>query len=129
MAKQTIIKGRQHSLQAFIDAGIAQIGTGNEVIVNIPPGGFVKNVSGWVPTAFDGTGTVTASLGDGTTTFINAQTVKATGVLTIAVVNKWYPSGGQLKFSIADQNSNSANGSVFAFVDYVNRFRQDEVQE
>jgi len=129
MATQTKLQGRQHPLSACVNAGIAQIGTGNEVVFKVPPGGYVDNVDFQVITAFDGTGTVTGSLSDGTTTFIAAQTLKATGAVTAAVTKKFYPNGGTLTFSIADQNGNSANGQVVGFVNYKSIYRADEVQE
>ena len=129
MTQQTKLQGRQTGLSACVNAGIAQIGTGNEVVFKIPPGGYVDNVDFQVITAFDGTGTVTATLTDGTTVFINAQTVKSTGAVTAAVTKKFYPNGGTLTFSIADQNGNSANGQVVGFVNYKNIYRANEVQE
>lgn len=129
MAQQTKLQGRQHPLSACVNAGIAQIGSGNEVVFKVPPGGYVDSVDFQVITAFDGTGTVTATLTDGTTVFINAQTVKSTGAVTAAVSQKFYPNGGTLTLSIADQNSNSANGQLVGFVNYKSIYRADEVQE
>lgn len=129
MAKQTKVVGRQYSLAACVDAGVPQIGAGNEVTFNVPAGAYVDGVDFQVLTAFDGSGTVTGTLSDGTTTFINAQTLKATGAVTVAVSKKYFPNGGKLTFSIADQNGNSANGSVLGFVSYKRRYAQNEAQD
>lgn len=129
MTAQTKVQGRQHPLSACVNAGIAQIGTGNEVVFKVPPGAYVDNVDFQVITAFDGTGAVTGNLTDGTTVFIAAQTLKAIGAVTAAVLKKYYPNGGTLTLSIADANSNSANGQLVGFVNYKSIYRADEVQE
>jgi hypothetical protein len=120
MAKQVKNTGRQYGLDGLIVASVAlaSIGAGNEIITKLPPGAWVTNVVSNVTTAFDGSGTVTATLTDGTTVFINAITAKATGALATAVTNKYFPNGGTLTFSIADQNSNSTVGQVLIDVQY-----------
>jgi hypothetical protein len=107
------IFGRQSPAIAMVDLGIANIGAGNEITVTIPPGGVLADLKFLTTTAFDGT-TNTATVSDGTTTFVNAVDVKSTGSETVANVPKFYPSGGTLTFSMA-QTGTATVGRALAW--------------
>lgn len=65
----------------------------------LPMKAWVTNVVPLVNTAFNTAGTTPTcklTVSDGTTTFVNAQTVAATGAVTTAVTTKYYPSGGTI---------------------------------
>lgn len=129
MAIQTKVAARQWPLEAVGSAGTSQIGAGNELIFKIPPNSFLKRVQVTGITVFDGTGAVTGTLTDGTTVFVNAQSLKAAGDVTVAVADKYYPTGATLTFSVTDANDNSTVGQALVLLTYVGLNRQNEVQE
>ena len=124
----TNIDERQYPLKAVVDLGIANIGAGNEVTVNLRPNTYVTNIKALVVTAFDGT-TNTVTAGDGTATFISAEDAKATAgsAVTVDLGTKFYPSGGTITFSLA-QTGAATVGRIMAEVEYVILNRSNEIQ-
>jgi hypothetical protein len=101
----------------------------------VPHGALVTNVVGLKQTAFNTAGTtptVTLTVGDGTTTFINAQTLTGTGAITAAVTTKFYPSGGTITGAITEGVASGAittatAGDAFVRIDYVQVGRNGDV--
>lgn len=122
----TTVVERQYPLVAAVKLGIANIGAGNGFDIKIPAGAFVRNVQLFTSVAFDGT-TNTATIGDGTTTFVSAQDVKSAGLETAAVANKYYPTGGVISVTMA-QTGAATVGEAIAMVDYVVPGRWSENQ-
>lgn len=121
----TVVAQRQYPLVGYALAGIANIGAGNGFDFKLPPKAYLTDVFFDTITAFDGTtNTVTAS--DGTTTFINAQDIKSTGRETVAVPNKYYPSGGTISFTLA-QTGAATVGAGVAMVRYIIFDRMNEL--
>lgn len=125
---------RQWPLVALVDLGVDNVGAGNGVTVYLPPNTFVRNIAANVVTAFNtaGTGTMTVSASDGTTTFISAENAKATAGtnVTVDVNSKFFPSGGTITFSLTETLDTDAAtaGRVMAAVEYVVLSRSNEVQ-
>lgn len=109
---------RQTPKVIMVSLGPTNIGTAGYTAV-IPRGSLITSVSLLTVTAFDGTGTVTGTITDGTTAFVNAQDVKTTGIETVATAQKYLADGGTIQFSLADANSNSAAGLAIAQVSYI----------
>ena len=106
----------------------ANNGAANAVTAKLPQQAYIVDVKAHAPTAFNGTGTVTATLTDGTTAFVSAVDVKtAAGPVTAAVVQKPLPVGGTLQAYIADANSNSSAGEVWMSVTYIEMYDSDEI--
>jgi len=101
------------------DLGVANMGTGNGVEAAVPPNALVLSVGLLGVTAFDSETTATGSIGDGTTTFVNAQDVKTTGAKTVAVSSKYYPAGGTITFSLAETGDAATVGRAIGTVEYV----------
>lgn len=95
---------RQPLLTVTAPFGIENIGAGNEIEAKLPQGAVITGVMLLVTTAFDTDGTTpvcTATVGDGATTFVNAQSVLTAGKKTVAVSEKHYPQGGTVQLSLA----------------------------
>lgn len=102
---------RQKVKSILVRLGPSDI-AGGGFSAKIPVGAWVTNIVGLKNTAFNTAGTtptVTLTVGDGTTTFINAQTLASTGAVTVATTAKWYPSGGTITGTITE---GVASGSV-----------------
>ena len=127
MANSTKSSARQYPLTAMVELTKANIGTGNGVDVPVPPGAFVT-VSAAVDTAFNSATTTTLTVGDGTTTFIAAQSAKATGVVTVAVANAYYPNGGTISVTMAETGAAATAGHAVASISYVVSGRHSELQ-
>ncbi len=94
-------------------------GSSNAIQVKLPQGSHLLGVAAAGVTAFDGSGTVTLTATDGTTTFISAENVKdAVGNETVDVTSKAFPSGGTISVYITDQNSDSTEGEVWVTFTY-----------
>lgn len=130
----TELNERQYPLIALIDLGVANVGSGNGVTVDLPPGAFLVDISGNIGTSFNtaGTGTMTVTLSDGTTTFISAENAKASANTAIAVDlrSKFFPSGGTLTASLTEVLDTTAAtaGRIFIAVAYVILNRTNEIQ-
>lgn len=109
---------RQMTKYVMVDLGASNIGSAGYT-ANIPRDALVISVGLYTETAFNGTGTVTCTITDGTTAFVNAQDIKTTGSETVAASAKFYASGGTIQFNIADANSNSSAGRAIAYVGYL----------
>jgi hypothetical protein len=117
---------RQKVRAGLVTLGPANAGTGNGKTAKLPVGAHLLRMGYQTETAFDGSGTVTGTVSDGTTTFVNAVDVKTTGNETVANVPKFYPAGGTLTFTLADQNDDSEEGQVVAFYEYLELAAHDE---
>jgi hypothetical protein len=124
----TNVYSRQSAKIIMVELKPANIGTAGYTAV-IPRGSLITSVSLLTVTAFDGTGTVTGTITDGTTAFVSAQDVKTTGIETVAVAQKYLADGGTIQFSLADANSNSAAGLAIAQVSYIQLGTENFVQE
>ena len=123
----TKVSARQKILVALVELGIANIGAGNGYDIKLPPKALLLGAGVFTDTAFDGT-TNTATIGDGTTTFVNAQDVKTTGEETVAIDKKYYPNGGTVSVTMA-QTGTATVGKALAWVSYVQVDRWDENQD
>ena len=119
---------RQWPLDAGpISLGIANLGTGNGVTITLPPKSYLKSISGTIVTAFNSGTTATATVSDGTTTFVNAGSIAATGQLTVANLPKYYPSGGTITVSAAQTGTNATTGQLIVTASYTILGRANEV--
>lgn len=116
---------RQDLLVALVLLTPADI-AGGGFSAKIPQGAWVTNIVGQKVAAFDTGGTtpvVTLTVGDGTTTFINAQSLAATGAVTAATTQKYYPQGGTITGTIAESAASglvpAENGEVLLRIEYV----------
>lgn len=117
---------RQPVLTVTAPFGVENIGDGNEIEAKLPQGAVVIGVLALVTTAFDTDGTTpaaTITVSDGTTTFVNAQSVLSTGKKTVAVSEKHYPQGGTLKVALAESAASDLEpataGAGVAVIQYV----------
>lgn len=115
----TTVYERQAPEFAVCDLRIANIGTGNGYTINVPPGAIVTSVGLITDTAFNSATTTTATISDGTTTFVSAQDVKTTGIETVAVAAKFYPNGGTITVSLAETGATATAGRAVAYVGMV----------
>jgi hypothetical protein len=125
---------RQPVLAIVQELTVENIGAENSVTAKVPMGAMVVGVDLLGVTAFNTGGTTptaTATIGDGTTTFVNAQSVASTGDKTVAVERKFYPAGGEITFSLAEGAASglvpATEGSAIAVVQYVQLGRSDEI--
>ncbi len=103
-------------------------GAANAITAKLPQGALLVDSDAVSVTPFDGTGTVTATLTDGTTAFVSAVNVKdAAGVETVAVASKAFPSGGVLQAYISDANGDSTIGEVWLTASYIETNGSNEV--
>lgn len=119
---------RQSKQEIVVVLTPATVGSDNAVTAKLPMGALITNVELHTVEAFDTSGadsTITGTITDGTTTFVNAQDLKSTGKETVAVAFKHLPQGGTLTFSIAEAATVPANlvpaknGKAIAVVSYV----------
>ena len=127
----TKINERQYALAGYGMFKPANIGAGNGLTFALPPGAILLRLTATTLTAFNGT-TPTMTASDGTTTFVNAQSVAAAGAVTVAVAQKFYPTGGEIDFSITESAASglvpATAGQSIAVVTYVQAGRGGEVQ-
>lgn len=116
---QTVVSGRQEPQYALADCGIANLGTGNEAVIGLPPNALLLEVSNDVVTAFNAGTTSTCTVSDGTTSFINADSIAATGAATGTGVPVFYPAGGTLTVSLAQTGTAATAGRVLVYVKYL----------
>ena len=92
----------------------ANNGANNAIRIKLPLGSHLVGVACGSVTAFDGSGTVTATATDGTNTFISAEDVKNTvGNETVDVTAKAFANGTTIDCYVTDQNSDSTLGEVW----------------
>ena len=109
------------STQPLSTAGFTGV-AGNVITAILRKGAIITGVTGFVRTAFNGTAAVTITLSDGTTTFINAQSVtsaSATTPITAAVTTKDFPTGGTLTATLTDGTTTASTaGWVVLLISY-----------
>lgn len=110
---------RQFSRFARVDLTPANIGAGNEATAKLPLGALIVDAGLYVVEAFDGTGTVTGTISDGSNNLVAAQDVKTTGDKTAAVTSSYLAEGGTVTFSLADANGDSTVGHAVGYVEYL----------
>lgn len=116
---QNVNDARQEPQYAVADCGLANLGAGNEQIINLPVNALLLDVTVDTATAFNAGTTATASVSDGTTTFVNAASVAATGRAQGTNIGKFYPSGGKLTISLAQTGAAATAGRAFAAAKYI----------
>lgn len=110
---------RQEPQYAVADCGIANMGAGNEQLIDLPVNALLLDVTADVGTAFNAGTTATATVSDGTTTFVNAASVAATGRQQGTNLGKFYPSGGKLTISLAQTGAAATAGRAFVSAKYI----------
>src|SRR5690348_18300551 len=93
---------RQEAKYAVVDLGVDNAGAGNGYTAKLPQGALVVSAALITVTAFDGTGTVTGTITDGTTALANAQDGKTTGTETVDVAQKFHPTVRNNPSAVAD---------------------------
>jgi hypothetical protein len=126
---QTNSLGRQWSLKAMAATAIANIGSGNEVLIKLPVGALLTDLLAVVTTAFNSGATCTLTVSDGTTTFVSAVDVTSTGSKSVSNTPKYYPSGGTLTVSMAQTGTAATAGAAFVVPAYVVNNRTNEVAQ
>lgn len=126
---------RQSVLAIVVELTPKNSGAANSVKAKLPKGALVINVDLHTAVAFNtggGTPVATGSIGDGTTTFVNAQSLTSTGDETVAVEKKFYPNGGEIEFSVAESAASglvpATAGLAVGLVEYVQVGRGGEIQ-
>lgn len=125
----TKVDARQRLIYAMVELTKANIGASNGYEIKLPPGALLVDAGIFTETAFDSATTTTGSIGDGTTTFVNAQDLKTTGEETVAVDKKFYPSGGTVSITVAETGTTATAGRAHAWVAYLKQGRWDENQD
>ena len=118
---------RQTNLSGFATTGIANIGVGNELLIDLPPNALLLAVDVFSTVLFDAGTSAALTVSDGTTTFAAGVDVKnGLGSKVVANVPKFYPSGGTLTISLA-QVGTSTVGTAFVVARFVVQNRGGEV--
>lgn len=125
---------RQSIKYVMVDLGIANIGTGNGYTAVVPRGAQIVDVGLNTVTAFNntGTGVVTATIGDGTNTYVNAVDVKTAGVETAALSSAFLANGGTVTFSLTETvvgGTASTAGRAIGYVGYIQLGNGCSIQE
>ena len=115
----THLDERQYPLAAIADLGISNIGASNTVTVRLPQAALLTSIQLLTVTAFNSETTATATVSDGTTTFVNAVDIKSTGSETVANVPKFYPTGGTLTVTLAETGAAATAGRAIFVANYV----------
>lgn len=95
---------RQNPLTILVQLTPEDI-AGGGFTAKVPRGAWLTNVVGLKNTGFNTAGstpTVTLTVTDGTTVFINAQTIANTGAVTAAATSKFFPNGGTITGTITE---------------------------
>lgn len=111
---------RQSPLHAMAKFTKANLGA-NGFTFDLPAGAFLLGNGAHVVTAFDSATTATITATDGTTTLINAQSIKAAALtdVTVAEPTKYYPSGGTITVTIAETGTTATVGEVVYWLSYI----------
>lgn len=115
----TKIIDRTYPMGQAAAMGIANIGADNGVSFAVPMGAIVVRVVALTTTAFNSGTTATVTVGDGTTTFVNAQDLLSAGSETVANTPKLYPTGGTITATLAETGTAATAGAVYVYVEYV----------
>lgn len=118
MATTNIID-RTHAYVATVDLTIADIGASNTNTVKLPPNAILLRATLLTYTAFDSETTATATVSDGTTTFVNGVDIKSTGSETVSNVPKFYPSAATLTITLAETGATATAGRALFVCEYV----------
>ncbi len=121
----THVIDRQLTKNALAFLGVANMGAANTVTFSVRPGTFVLRVFTQTITAFDSGTTATATISDGTTTFVNAVDIKTTGAETSAGAPKYYPTGGTITVTLAETGTAATVGELAAGFEYLIRGNGD----
>jgi len=124
--KNVYDRGRISTIQ--FDFGPKNIGAANGMSAKIPRGATLLRVTLLTVTAFNSATTTTATVGDGTTTFVAAQDVKTTGAETVANVPKFYPDGGTLSATLAETGAAATAGRAVLVAEYAQLGQGDQIQ-
>lgn len=100
------------------DLGPANSGAGNGISAKLPRGSVLLRLTLLTVTAFNST-TNTATVSDGTTTFVNAVDTQSTGSETVANAPKFYPDGGTLSATLASTGTAPTAGRAVLVAEYV----------
>lgn len=120
---------RQYPLTALTVVTPENMGDGNEITVAIPGGALVTVDAALCTTAFNSGTTATLTVADGTTTFVNAQSIATTGAKTIAVSQKYYPTPATITVSAAQTGDDATVGEALVSISYVIKNRWSETQD
>ena len=115
----TKVTDRQPPILATVDLGIANMGTDNGQTFVLPPNALLLRMTLLTITAFDSVTTSTATVSDGTTTFVNAVDTKTVGSETVANTPKFYPSGGTITASLAETGATATVGRAVLVAEYI----------
>lgn len=118
---------RQHPRYIMVDLGVDNIGAGNGYTAKLPQGALLLGTGVQTVTAFNSATTTTATVTDGTTTFVNAVDVKTTGAETAANTPKFYATGGELQFNLAETGAAATAGRAIGYAWYIQLGVSDEV--
>lgn len=115
----TPISQYQLSRNIHCDFLIANLGTGNGFTALLPYGAVLQEGNFLVTTAFNSGTTCTGSVSDGTTTFVSAVDITATGAHAFGSVPKYYPTGGTLTISGAQTGTAATAGEAIVYARYL----------
>jgi hypothetical protein len=125
----TRTNARQYPLQAVVDLGIANIGTGNGYDFKLPPDAVIHTVRAVIVTAFNSATTTTLTVTDGTLALLSAVDAKAAAnTMYSNTAGKFYASGGTITVSMAETGAAATAGRAIAVVEYSILDRSNEVQ-
>lgn len=114
-----IITARQEAAYAVAQCGIANIGAGNGLSIQLPVNALLLDLTVDGVTAFNAGTTATLTVSDGTTTFASGVDMTSTGRKTVSNLGKFYPSGGTLAVTLAETGTAATAGSAFVCAKYV----------
>lgn len=122
------VTARQWPLSFFVALANANFGVGNGYTVTLPPNAYLESLKAFIATVSDAGTTATITVSDGTNTFINAQSVKSTGLMTVAIPNHFFPSGATLTISLAQTGTPSTVLAGYVSGSYLVSTRETEQQ-
>jgi hypothetical protein len=114
-----LITARQEAAYAVAQCGIANIGAGNGLQIQLPVNALLLDIVADTTTAVNAGTTATLTAGDGTETFINAASVAAVGRAQGANIGQFYPSGGTISITLAETGTAATAGNVFVSAKYL----------
>lgn len=117
MATTNVID-RTFSYVATTDLTIADIGASNTTTIKLPPGAVLLRATLLTVTAFNSATTTTATVSDGTTTFVSGVDIKTTGSEVVSNVPAFYVSGGTLTITLAETGATATAGRAVFVCEY-----------
>lgn len=118
---------RQQPRTAVATLTPTEMGALNGVVAKLPMGALVVDVGLVTAQEFNSATTATGTIGDGTTSFVAGQDVKVAGTADAAVRSKYYPSGGEITFSLAQTGAAATAGRAIGYVTYLVVGAGDEI--